>query len=191
MTITHTKTNPSLKDWLVICFRIGALAFGGAGRGMLVRDAVVVERAWISHDEFHQIHTVASVLPGSNIANLTAYIGYKLFGNLGGVLGVIALVTPGALLALMVLLFVPINQPDIANIFLGFSIASIAIFAVFIAQLFSGIKSHHTSGPLPRSKYVLRILVSLTIVVSILLGGSFLATLLGGLVLCLLVEFLA
>ncbi len=191
MIMTHTKMDPSLKDWLVICFKIGALAFGGAGRGMLVRDAVVVEKKWLTNDEFHQIHTVASVLPGSNIANLAAYIGYRLFGNLGGVLGVIALVVPGALLALMVLLFIPINQPDIANIFLGFSIASIAIFAVFIAQLFSGIKSHHISGPLPRSKYVLRILVSLTIVVSILLGGSFLITLLGGLALCLFVEFLA
>lgn len=191
MTTHISHNHPSLKEWLIVCLKIGALSFGGAGRAMLVRDIIVHDKKWLTNDEFHQIYTIASVLPGSNISNLSAYIGYKLLGNLGGILGVLALVAPGALLALIILLFVPIDQPDIAKFFLGFSIASIAIFAVFIAQLFVGIKGHHLSGPLPRLKYVLRILVFIFVAISILSGVSFLLTLVSGLILCLLTEFLA
>lgn len=186
----HLK-DPVLRDWVLLCFRIGALAFGGSGRAMLYRDALVIQKKWLTADEFQEIYTITSVLPGSNLINLAAYIGYKLFGNMAALLGVIALGAPGALLALVVLWFVPIQQPDVARIFQGFSIGSIALFAIFIAQIFTGLRGHHIQGPLPRAKYLLRLVIVFALVVASLCGISFLVTLVGGLVFCLLIEFLA
>ena len=182
---------PVLKEWLLLCLRIGALAFGGSGRAMMYRDAVVVEKRWLTANEFQEIYTITSVLPGSNLVNLAAYIGYKFFGNAAAVMGVVALTAPGAVLALLVLWFVPIQQPDIARIFQGFSIGSIAIFTIFIAQIFVGLRGHHTRGPLPRTKYLLRLMIVSALVIASLSGISFVVTLVGGLVSCLLIEFLA
>lgn len=177
-------------DWIGVCLNIGALSFGGAGRALLYRDAVVTERGWISEEEFQEIYTVSSILPGPNLINLAAYIGYKLFGMFGGVAGVVMLSAPGAIMALLVIWFIPIHNAYVSLLFQGFSIGSIALFTVMIVQLFTGLRSHHIPGPVCRTKLALRLVMTALVVMMGFLNVPFVVMLLGGLLLCLIVEFL-
>ncbi len=77
------------RDWLVINLKIGALSFGSAGRAMLYRDAVVNDKKWLTDDEFQEVMTITQILPGPNLVNLSAYLGYRLSGKLGTVGGLL------------------------------------------------------------------------------------------------------
>jgi len=67
-------------DWLRVNLAIGTLSFGSASRIVLYEDAVVRERGWLTADEFSEVLTVAQLLPGPNLVNLSAYLGYRLVG---------------------------------------------------------------------------------------------------------------
>jgi chromate transporter len=59
--------------------RIGLLSFGGGLSGWVFREVVVL-RNWIGEEEFLSGLALAQILPGTNIANLSVYIGQKLRG---------------------------------------------------------------------------------------------------------------
>lgn len=129
----------SLRDWFRLNLEIGALSVGGSGRILLYQDAVVRDRAWMTHDEFQEALTLAQVLPGPNLVNLSAYLGLALSGRLAAALGVLALGLPGALLVVAAVSFLPLDQPDVRLVFQGFSMGSVALFLVFLARLYRGL----------------------------------------------------
>ena len=86
-------------DWLRVNLAIGTLSFGSASRIVLYEEAVVRERGWLTPEEFAEVLTVAQLLPGPNLVNLSAYLGYRLVGPLGTVVGVLCFCLPGAALA--------------------------------------------------------------------------------------------
>lgn len=180
----------NVKNWVSICFRIGALSFGSSGRIILYRDALVDEKQWLTKQEFQEILTITSILPGPNLINLAAYIGYKLFGNRGAIMGITALCAPGAILSLLIIWFIPIHNPDIERIFHGFSIGAFSLYAVFISQLFSGL-GHQSEKPQPFNiKFALRLLTAAGILCMSFVNLPFVLILVSGIILCLLVEFL-
>lgn len=65
-----------------VFFRIGLFSFGGGLSGWVYRE-VVVQRGWLTEDEFLSGMAVSQILPGANIANLGIYIGQKLIGPAG------------------------------------------------------------------------------------------------------------
>ena len=65
---------------------------------MLYEEAVVQRRGWLSAAEFEEVLTIAQLLPGPNLVNLAAYLGYRLVGPVLAVLGVLCLCLPGALM---------------------------------------------------------------------------------------------
>ena len=85
--------------WLRVNLAIGTLSFGSGSRIVLYEEAVVQRNGWLSEREFEEVLTIAQLLPGPNLVNLAAYLGYRLVGPVLSVLGVLCLCLPGALLA--------------------------------------------------------------------------------------------
>ena len=94
---------PTLLTLLKVFLGIGLLSFGGGLTAWMHRETVV-KRRWLGDDEFMNGVALGQVLPGTNISNLTVYIGQRLRGAAGAAtalfrllvgpfLGVIALVT--------------------------------------------------------------------------------------------------
>jgi chromate transporter len=73
---------PSIAAIFAVFARIGLLSFGGGLSGWVFREVVVL-RSWVSEEEFLSGLALAQILPGTNIANLSVYVGQKLRGMAG------------------------------------------------------------------------------------------------------------
>ena len=79
--------------------RIGLTSFGGGLSAWIYR-AVVDQRQWLTEDEFLAGLTLAQILPGPNVVNISIYIGQRLRGTAGGATAVIALLLPPMFVAI-------------------------------------------------------------------------------------------
>ncbi len=114
---------------LALTFNHIALASFGGGLSAWSREVVVVEKKWMTDEEFLSALTMCRILPGANQVNLAVFVGNKL----GGV--------PGACAATFGLTFVPVlivltlgyfyfayhEIPALQNILRGAAAAAVAL----------------------------------------------------------------
>ena len=75
--------------------RIGLTSFGGGLSGWLLRD-FVQRRRWISEEDFLNGLAVSQALPGINVTNMAIWIGYRLRGPFGALVGLAGIVVPSS-----------------------------------------------------------------------------------------------
>jgi len=90
----------TLAQLALLFARIGLTSFGGGLSAWLYRE-VVDARGWLDEDEFLGALTMSQILPGSNVVNLSIYIGHKLRGGLGSLTAVLALLLPPMIVAVL------------------------------------------------------------------------------------------
>lgn len=139
--MTSPRPVPTTLDWLRVNVAIGTLSFGSASRIVLYEDAVVRDRGWLSAGEFAEVLTVAQLLPGPNLVNLSAYLGYRLVGPLGTVLGVLCLCLPGAALAVGLSGVLAVERPWVQAPLRGMAVAGIVLLGPFFRRLLPGLGS--------------------------------------------------
>lgn len=85
----------SLKELCFYFLRLGALGFGGpvALVGYMHRD-LVVDRKWISEDDYREGMALSQLAPGPLAAQLGIYVGYVHYGVWGATLAGTAFVLP-------------------------------------------------------------------------------------------------
>lgn len=83
----------SLWQLFVLFSRVGLTSFGGGLSAWIYRE-VVAQRQWLSDDEFLGALTLGQILPGSNVVNLSIYVGYRMRGAAGSTVAVTALLAP-------------------------------------------------------------------------------------------------
>ena len=86
---------PTLIQYAALITRVGLTSFGGGISGWMLR-LVVQERRWMSEAEFLNGLALCQVFPGINVLNLAIWLGYRLHGNSGAVLGALAIIVPPA-----------------------------------------------------------------------------------------------
>lgn len=74
--------------------RIGALAFGGGSATRLAMRRLVVERGWMSPEQFLDTVVLSALSPGVSILAQVALIGRSLAGAAGAVAGIAGLILP-------------------------------------------------------------------------------------------------
>ncbi len=86
-------------------FKIGSFTFGG-GYAMipLIEREVVDNNKWISKDEFIDIIAISQSFPGALAINSCTFIGYKIGGIAGGILGLLGVALPSFLIILLIAL---------------------------------------------------------------------------------------
>ncbi|KXU84920.1 chromate transporter [Paraburkholderia monticola] len=88
----------------LIFARIGLTSFGGGLSGWFMR-VFVHERHLISEDEFLNGLALSQALPGVNVKNLAIWIGYRLLGWRGAVVGFCGIVFPPAVVIVLLGVF--------------------------------------------------------------------------------------
>jgi len=176
--------------WLRVNLAIGTLSFGSASRIVLYEDAVVREHGWLTEDEFAEVVTVAQLLPGPNLVNLSAYLGYRLVGPVGTVLGVLCLCLPGAVLAVGLSGVLAVEKPWVQAPLRGMAVAGIVLLLLFLWRRLSGLAS--TADPRTPARTGVRLVRGLLlagVAAAILLGHSLFAVLGLAIPAALIVEF--
>lgn len=115
---------------------VGLTSVGG-GRAAFLYDAFVTRRAWLSADEFVPGLTLSQLLPGPTISNLAIFVGTKLGGGRGAIVGWLAVLVPGALaiLCLASLYFERGVGPSAASVLRGMGAAVAGFLFVTTAQM--------------------------------------------------------
>jgi len=87
-------------------FKIGAFTFGG-GYAMipLIEIEVVNKNKWISKEDFLDIIVISQTFPGAFVVNSSIFIGYRISGLLGAIIGVLGVVLPSFFIILLVAVF--------------------------------------------------------------------------------------
>lgn len=73
------------------CLKIGMTSFGGGLSGWFHRE-FVLDRKWVSEEEFISSLALSQILPGGNIINLLISVGNQLLGVRGAIAAVLGLI---------------------------------------------------------------------------------------------------
>ena len=150
--MTSPRPVPTAMDWLRVNLAIGTLSFGSASRIVLYEDAVVRERGWLTEDEFSEVLTVAQLLPGPNLVNLSAYLGYRLVGIPGARHGIVCLCFPGAVLAVALSGVLAVDRPWVQAPLRGMAVAGMVLLLVFLWRRLPGLASTAEPGTLASTR---------------------------------------
>lgn len=93
----------TLIDMFITFFKIGAFTFGG-GYAMipLIEREVVDKNHWIDKDEFIDIIAISQSFPGALAINSCTFIGYKINGVLGAILGLLGVALPSFIIIIII-----------------------------------------------------------------------------------------
>jgi len=96
MRASTTRPGPSLLEIARAWGRIGTLGFGGPPAHIaLLRELCVVQREWLTDEQFERAVAAANMLPGPASTQLAIYCAWRLRGPRGAITGGLAFILPG------------------------------------------------------------------------------------------------
>lgn len=131
-------TDISLGSLAKVFVRIGFISFGGpAAQIALMHRELVDEREWVDEQSFLRALNLCHLLPGPEAQQLATWIGWRLHGLTGALLGGLLFILPGAvvMLALSVLYAYAVNLPVVAGFFLGIKAAVLSIVVQALVRI--------------------------------------------------------
>ena len=134
-----------MKEYFDILFtflRIGLFTFGG-GYAIIpvVERELVTKKRWITMEEVMDFYTISQIMPGLIGVNLLIFVGNKRKGIIGGLLGAVGFIIPGATLILLVAMFISnfAEIPAVRQAFAGIRIAVAALILDTVIKLVKGV----------------------------------------------------
>jgi chromate transporter len=123
-----SKPVVTLPEMFALFGRIGLTSFGGGLSAWIYRE-VVDRRRWLTEDEFLAGLTLAQILPGPNVINISIYIGQRLRGTAGSLVAALALLLPPMVVAvgLLALFHSYGDLPWLHNLLEGIAAAAIGL----------------------------------------------------------------
>lgn len=112
--------------------RIGAFTIGGGYAMLPLIQREVVDRGWMSKEEFIDLFAVAQSLPGVFAVNISIFVGFKLKKLTGSVICALGTILPSFLIILAIALFFTQFRENewVEKAFKGLRPAVVALIAV-------------------------------------------------------------
>ena len=158
--------------------KIGVGTIGGGYAMLPLIQREVVDRGWLSKEDFIDLFSVAQSLPGIFAVNISIFVGYKLKKNMGSVVCALGTILPSFLIILLIATFFTQVQDNewVEKIFKGLRPAVVALIAVPCITTARSIKLNY-----------LTMIIPIVAALLILMGGVspvwiILAAIVGGLV---------
>lgn len=100
MSNPETPSGPNSQQLFWIFTRIALTSFGGGLSGWLLRE-FVQNRKWMTQEEFLNGLSISQALPGVNVKNMAVWIGYRLLGWRGAIVGFVSIIVPPAIVIVL------------------------------------------------------------------------------------------
>ena len=112
--------------------KIGMFTIGGGYAMLPLIQREVVDRGWMSKEEFIDIFSVAQSLPGIFAVNISIFVGYRLKKKLGGFICALGTIMPSFVIILLIALcFTQVKDNVwVEKAFKGLRPAVVALIAV-------------------------------------------------------------
>ena len=112
--------------------KIGMFTIGGGYATLPLIQREVVDRGWMSKEEFIDIFSVAQSLPGIFAVNISIFVGYRLKKKLGGFICALGTIMPSFVIILLIALcFTQVKDNVwVEKAFKGLRPAVVALIAV-------------------------------------------------------------
>lgn len=112
--------------------KIGTFTIGGGYAMLPLIQREVVDRGWLSKEDFIDLFSVAQSLPGIFAVNISIFVGYKLKKTAGGVVCALGTILPSFFIMLAIALFFTRVQDNewVERAFKGLRPAVVALIAV-------------------------------------------------------------
>lgn len=135
-----------LLDMFWSFFKIGAFTFGG-GYAMipLIEAEVVTKKQWVSKEDFLDIIVISQTFPGALAVNSSIFIGYRIGGLLGAILGLLGVVLPSFFIIICIAVFFMKfrNYYYVDLVFKGISSAVPMLILIAVVSLSKSLKKSY------------------------------------------------
>lgn len=96
-----------LLDIFISFAKVGLFTFGGGYAALrLIQSEIIISKAWLTMEEFLDVVAIAEVTPGPIALNASTFIGYKLSGIPGAIVGTVGVIFFPVLIMLVLTYFV-------------------------------------------------------------------------------------
>lgn len=156
--------------------KIGMFTIGGGYAMLPLIQREVVDRGWMSKEEFIDIFSVAQSLPGIFAVNISIFVGYRLKKKLGGLVCALGTIMPSFVIILLIALcFTQVKDNVwVEKVFKGLRPAVVALIAVPCLTTARSIKLSYKQLVIPVGAALLIWLVGVSpawIILAAIVGG--------------------
>ncbi|MGN0191848.1 MAG: chromate transporter [Candidatus Cryptobacteroides sp.] len=127
-----TRNEASLLQLFGVFAKIGAFTIGGGYAMISLIQNEIVNRKWLTDDEFTELITLAQAAPGLIAVNMSIFTGFRLRGVKGSIVATIGSILPPFLIILAVAMLFSNFQdnPIVLRIFKGIRPVVVALILV-------------------------------------------------------------
>lgn len=173
--IIETDKTESLWHILLTFLKVGAFTFGG-GYAILpvIQQEVVINKKWVSPEEFSDILIITQGLPGQLALNSAIQIGIRLRGIPGGLMGALGVTAPSVIILLAIAAyFYPLLRHNdyVQAIFYGLRPAVVALIAAAAVKMGRGILQGLNGIILCTVLLLIAIITQIHPIIILLVGG--------------------
>jgi chromate transporter len=138
MATTDAGEAPRLSALAWELLKLGAVAFGGLGSTLaLLQRRLADERGWVEQSIISEGLAFTRALPGSTGIQLVAYLGHRLHGWPGALVGTVAYIAPATLMMILAAAFslaLP-DHPAVERALTGLQIGVVGLLAASMWRL--------------------------------------------------------
>ena len=127
-------------------FKMGLFTFGG-GYAMLplLEREVVDKKGWASHEEILDYYAIGQSTPGIIAINTSTFCGYKVGGNIGGIVASLGFISPSIIIISIIAKFLQ-SFSHLAIIQHAFAGIRVAVCALVFYSVLKMIKKDANTG---------------------------------------------
>ena len=136
----------TLLELYLIFFKMGLFTFGG-GYAMLplLEREVVDKKGWASHEEILDYYAIGQSTPGIIAINTSTFCGYKVGGNIGGIVASLGFISPSIIIISIIAKFLQ-SFSHLAIIQHAFAGVRVAVCALVFYSVVNMIKKDANTG---------------------------------------------
>lgn len=136
----------TLLELYLTFFKMGLFTFGG-GYAMLplLEREVVDKKGWASHEEILDYYAIGQSTPGIIAINTSTFCGYKVCGNIGGIVASLGFISPSIIIISIIAKFLQ-SFSHLAIIQHAFAGIRVAVCALVFYSVLKMIKKNANTG---------------------------------------------